>query len=194
MCLCPPGAPGGTEWTVEKAARHVEFVGVDGDSWFKHYTAFFNEFLVDASITDASIKAYYDAVGGGVVAPEWTPQTAPWWVARFKSGTTTPSVRTVIESTMAAAGETLPTDIAWWDTAFGQESTAPDAVKERYADMVKQVPFEASAVAWWRGFFSDNLKFVHAEKKRDTAEAARKRRASKKARKGGDDMSCIMSD
>jgi hypothetical protein len=48
-------------------------------------------------------------------------------------------------------------------------------------------------VAWWRRFFSDNLKFVHTEKKRDTAEAARVWRANKKMRTGGDDLSGIVS-
>jgi hypothetical protein len=192
-CMYPPGAPAGTEWTVDKAARHVEFVGKDGDSWFKHYTAFFNQFLKSKEGTAADVKAYYDIVGGGGGPAGWSPQTTPWWIERFKSGATT-SVRAIIHNTLAAVGET-PTDIAWWDAAFGHESTAPEAAKKHYADALKQVPFEATAMAWWRRFFSDNLKFVHVEKKRDTAEAARDWRASKKLRKGGgDDLSGIVSD
>jgi hypothetical protein len=191
MCTCPPGAPMGTEWSVEKAARHVEFAGEDGDSWFKHYNAFFIQFLMSEKGIDADVKAYYDVVGGGAGPTDWSPQTAPWWVERFKNGATA-SARAIIDKAVATVGET-PTDIAWWGAAFGQESTAPEADKKRYADALKQVPFEATAVAWWRRFFSDNLKFVHSEKKRDTAEAARKWRANKKPRKDGDDLSGIVS-
>jgi hypothetical protein len=190
-CPFPPGEPPGTEWTVEKAARHVEFVAKDGDSWFKHYTAFFNEFLKSEAGTASDVKAYYDIVGCGGGPTGWIPQTTAWWVDRFKNSATS-SARAIVDNALANVGET-PTDIAWWDAAFGKESTASEADKKRYTDALKQVPFEATAVAWWRRFFSDNLKFVHTEKKRDTAEAARVWRANKKMRTGGDDLSGIVS-
>jgi hypothetical protein len=191
-CPFPPGEPPGTEWAVEKAACHVEFVAKDGESWFKHYTAFFNQFLKSEAGTASTVKAYYDIVGRGDGPTGWSPQTAAWWVERFKNGATS-SARAIIDKAVATAGET-PTDIAWWDAAFGQESTASDADKKRYADALKQVPFEATAVAWWRRYFSDNLKFVHTEKKRDTAEAAREWRANKKRKGSGDDLIGIVSD